>query len=76
MKSSTHTKFIVAGLALGALWLAAPAAGSVAEPPPANPDTTLAKSTGDEQNAGPLSKRVIEGDTEVGVNHDVAGDVP
>jgi hypothetical protein len=40
MKSSIHTKSIVAGLAVGALWLAAPAAASVAEPPTVpTPDT-------------------------------------
>ena len=37
MTSSIHTKSIVAGLAVGALWLAAPAAGSVAEPPAVPP---------------------------------------
>jgi hypothetical protein len=52
MKFSTHTKFIVAGLAVGALWLAAPAAAAVAEPPTAGPDTALAKSTGDDQGGG------------------------
>jgi hypothetical protein len=44
MKSSIHTKSIVAGLAVGALWLAAPAAGSVAEPPTVPPADTHALS--------------------------------
>jgi hypothetical protein len=57
MKSLTHTKFIVAGLAVGALWLAAPAAASVTEPPAAGPDTALAKSTGDDQGAGVVLRR-------------------
>jgi hypothetical protein len=57
MKSSTHTKFIVAGLAVGALWLAAPAAAAVAEPPTAGPDTALAKSTGDDQGGGVVLRR-------------------
>ncbi len=57
MKSSTHTKFIVAGLAVGALWLAAPAAASVSEPPTAGPHTALAKSAADDQGAGVVLRR-------------------
>jgi hypothetical protein len=60
MKSSFHTRSIVAGIAVGALWVAAPAAGSVAEPPtvpPANAQAQVAQSTGRDQQTGIVIRR-------------------
>jgi hypothetical protein len=60
MKSSIHTKSMVAGLAVGALWLAAPAAGSVAEPaaaPPVNAHAQVAQLAGHAQQTDVVIRR-------------------
>ena len=57
MKSSLHTKSIVAGLAVGGLWVAARAAGSVADPATVPPTAAHAQSTGDDQSSAIVLRR-------------------
>ena len=57
MKSSAHSKLLLAGLALGALWLAAPAGGAVVEPPSAEPANAQATSTLAEQGTDVVVRR-------------------
>jgi hypothetical protein len=57
MKSSPHTKLLVAGLAMGALWLAAPAGGAIVEPPTTEPANAQATSTPKEQGTDVVVRR-------------------
>jgi hypothetical protein len=60
MKTPSRTKSIAAGLAVGALALAAPAAGSVAEPPSSSSGDTpvqLAQAQGSDQATDTVIRR-------------------
>jgi len=57
MKSPAHAKFILAGLVVGALSLAAPAAGSVLEPPTAEHGNAQAASASRDQGTDVVVRR-------------------